>query len=116
VVQQNKSCSSAHYYHVTQLPPDRHVPTSATTKLSTQLQAHHILYDIDQLVQDMASAATKMTNTLFDNRDDKRASLKLQSSYIDHLKALEQIHSLSKMHQSFKLLRLSNAALLVPKF
>jgi len=95
--------------HVTPSPPDGRAPTRATTKLSKELQAHHTLYDIDLLVQDMTSTATKMTNTLFENGDDKRARLKLKPSYIDHLKALEQIHS--KMQQSFKLLGISNSAL-----
>jgi hypothetical protein len=118
VVQQNKSCSSADYcyqfqiamsLHVTPSPPDWRAPQSATTKLSTQLQTHHILYDIDLLVQDMASTATKMTHTFFENGDDKTATLKLKSSYLDHLKALEQFHL--KMQQSFKLLGIHNAAL-----
>jgi hypothetical protein len=48
-----------------------------------------------------------MTDTLFENRDDKRARLKLKPNYLDHLKALEQVHS--KMQQSFKLLGTSHA-------
>jgi hypothetical protein len=56
----------------------------------------------------MTSTAAKMTDTLFENGDDKRARLKLKSNYLDHLKALEQVHS--KMQQSFKLLGISNAA------
>jgi hypothetical protein len=57
----------------------------------------------------MTSTATKMTDTLFVNGDDKRARLKLKPSYLDHLKALDQVHS--KMQQSFKLLGISHAAL-----
>jgi hypothetical protein len=56
----------------------------------------------------MTSTAAKMTDTLFENGDDKRARLKLKPNYLDHLKALEQVHS--KMKQSFKLLGISNAA------
>jgi hypothetical protein len=59
--------------HVTPSPLSGRTPQSATTKLSTQLQAHHVLYDIDLLVQDMTSTATKMTDTLFEKGDDKRA-------------------------------------------
>jgi hypothetical protein len=57
----------------------------------------------------MTSTATMMTDTLFEKGDDKRARLKLKPSYLDHLKALEQVHS--KMQQSFKLLGISHAAL-----
>jgi hypothetical protein len=87
--------------HVTPSPPGGRTPQSATTKLSTQLQAHHILYDIDLLVQDMTSIATKMTDTLFENRDDKRARLKLKPSYLDHLKALEQVNSSCNSHSNY---------------
>jgi hypothetical protein len=116
VVQQNKSRISANYYQfqiarsllATPSPLDGSAPTSATTKLSKELQAHHILYDVDLLVQDMTSTATKMTETLFENGENQRARLKLKPNYLDHLKALEQVHS--KMQQSFKLLEISHSA------
>jgi hypothetical protein len=50
-----------------------------------------------------------MTDTLLENGDEKRASLKLKSSHQDHLKALQQVHS--KIQQSFKLLGISNVVL-----
>jgi hypothetical protein len=53
----------------------------------------------------MTSTAAKMTDTLFENGDDKRARLKLKPNYLDHLKG--QVHP--KMQQSFKLLGTSNA-------
>jgi hypothetical protein len=96
--------------HVTPSPPGGRAPRNATTKMSTQLQAHHILYDIDLLVQDMTSVATKMTNTLFERGNNKTARLNLKSSYLDYLNALEQVHS--RLQESFKLLGISHAAFL----
>jgi hypothetical protein len=45
--------------------------------------------------QDMTSISAKTTNTLFEKGDDdtKRARLKLTSSYLNHHKALQQVHS-----------------------
>jgi hypothetical protein len=58
----------------------------------------------------MTSTATKMTEILFENGENQRARLKLKPNYLDHLKALEQVHS--RMQQSCKLLRISHSAFL----
>jgi hypothetical protein len=58
----------------------------------------------------MTSTATKMTEILFENVENQRARLKLKPNYLDHLKALEQVHS--RMQQSCKLLRISHSAFL----
>jgi hypothetical protein len=58
----------------------------------------------------MASTATEMADILFENGENKRARLKLKSSYQDHLKALQQVQL--KMKESFKLLGISHAAFL----
>ncbi|KAG7368975.1 hypothetical protein IV203_031718 [Nitzschia inconspicua] len=81
------------------------LPT-ATTKLSQQLQAHHSLFDVDLMLQDMIALTTKMTDTLFG--EDDRARKKMKISYQDHIRALTAAHS--KMEASFKLLGLAFSA------
>jgi hypothetical protein len=64
----------------------------------------------------MTSTATEMTDTLFENGENKRARLnfKLKSSYQDHLKALQQVQT--RMQKSFKLLEISYAVFLHQSF